>query len=90
MTSQSGGRLSIIIRQEKNLYNILREVRNDADAVFNRIVDTVMRRMRRGDDSLYREYNSNEGFQGNFRNLLRQIIEAQDYREVVDNPPTES
>ncbi len=90
MTSQSIGRLSIIIRQEKNLYNILREVRNDADAAFNRIVDTVMRRMRRSDDSLYREYNQNEGFQGNFRNLLRQIIDDQDYREVVDNPSTDN
>ncbi len=90
MTSQSAGSLSIIIRQEKNLYNILRELRNDADAAFNRIVDTVMLRMRRSDDSLYREYNQNEGFQGNFRNLLRQIIDDQDYREVVDNFPTES
>lgn len=45
----------------------------------------VMRRMRRSDDALYREYNQNEGFQGNFRNLLRQIIDDQDYREVVDN-----
>ncbi len=51
------------------------------------IADDVleMRRMRRSDDSLYREYNQNEGFQGNFRNLLRQIIDDQDYREVVDN-----
>ena len=90
MTSQSEGRLSIIIRHEKNLYNILREVRNEADAAFNRIVDTVMRRMRRSDDSLSREYNQNEGFQGNFRNLLRQIIDDQDYHEVIDNFPTES
>ena len=51
------------------------------------IADDVleMRRMRRSDDSHYREYNQNEGFQGNFRNLLRQIIDDQDYREVVDN-----
>lgn len=63
--------------------------RDEADAAFNRIVDTVMRRMRRSDDSLYREYNQNEGFQGNFRNLLRQIIDDQDYREVVDNPPVD-
>ena len=90
MTSQSAGSLSIIIRQEKNLYNILRELRNDANAAFNRIIDTVMCRMRRSDDSLYRGYNQNEGFQGNFRNLLRQIIDDQDYREVVDNFPTES
>ena len=55
MTSQSVGSLSIIIRQEKNLYNILRELRNDANVAFNRIVDTVMCRMRRSDDSLYRE-----------------------------------
>lgn len=90
MTSQSAGSLSIIIRQEKNLYNILRELRNDANATFNRIIDTVMCRMRRSDDSLYREDNQNEGFQGNFRNLLRQIIDDQDYREVVNNFPTES
>ena len=64
--------------------------RDEADAAFNRIVDTVMRRMRRSDDSLYREYNQNEGFQGNFRNLLRQIIDDQDYREVVDNPSTDN
>ena len=51
MHSQSVGSLSIIIRQEKNLYNILRELRNDANAAFNRIIDTVMCRMRRSDDS---------------------------------------
>ena len=90
MASQSVGSLSIIIRQEKNLYIIHRELHNDANVAFNRIVDTVMRRMRRSDASLYREYNQNEGFQGNFRNLLRQIIDDQDYREVVDNFPTES
>lgn len=73
MTSQSVGRLNFMIRQEKNLYNILLEAHNDAY-----------------DDSLYREYNQNEGFQGNFRNLLRQIIDDQDYREVVDNPPTDN
>lgn len=64
--------------------------KDEADAAFNRIVDTVMRRMRRSDDSLYREYNQNEGFQDNFRNLLRQIIDDQDYREVVDNLSTEA
>lgn len=87
MTSQSVGRLNFMIRQEKNLYNILIEAHNEADAAFNRIVDTVMRR---SDDSLYREYNQNEGFQGNFRNLLRQIIDDQDYREVVDNHPADN
>lgn len=40
--------------------------------------------MRRSDDSLYYVYNQNEGFQGNFRNLPHQIIDDQDYREVVD------
>ena len=90
MPCQSVGSHSIIIRQEKNLYNILRELRNDANAAFNRIVDTVMRRMRRSDDSLYCEYNQNEGFQGNFRNLLRQITDDHDYREVVDNPSTDN
>ena len=54
--------------------------RDEADAAFNRIVDTVIRRMRHGDDSLYREYNQNEGFQDNFHNLLRQIIDDQNYR----------
>ena len=44
----------------------------------------VFRRMRRSDDTLCREYNQNEGFQGNFRNLIRQIIDDQDYHEVVD------
>lgn len=38
-----------------------------------------MRRVRCSDDYLYREYNQNEGFQGNFRNILRQIIDDQDY-----------
>jgi len=90
MTSQSVGIPNFMLRQEKNLYSILIEVHNEADAAFNRIFDTVMRRMRRSDDSLSREYNQNKGFQGNFRNLLRQIIDDQDYREVVDNHPTES
>lgn len=48
------------------------------------IADGVLRRMRLSDDSHYREYNQNEGFQGNFRNLLRHIIDGQDYREVVN------
>ena len=90
MTSQSEGSLSIIIRHEKKLYNILREVRNDEDSAFNRIIDTVMCCLRRSDNSLYRKYNQNEGFQGNFRNLLRQIINDQNYREVVDNLSAES
>lgn len=46
--------------------------------------DGVLRRMRLSDDSVYRECNQNEGFQGNFRNLLRHIIDGQDYREVVN------
>lgn len=65
-------------------------VKSEADAAFNRIVDTVMHRMRRCDDTLYREYNQNEGLKGNSRNLLRQIIDDQDYREVVDNQSSES
>jgi hypothetical protein len=32
MTSQSVGRLNFMIRQEKNLYNILIEAHNEADA----------------------------------------------------------
>ncbi len=90
MPSQSVGILSLLIRQEKNLYNIFRDVSNDANAAFNRIVDTVMRCMRRSDGSLYHKYNQNEGFQGNFRNLLRQIINDQNYREIVDNLSAES
>ena len=34
----------------------------------------VMHRLRRRDDSLYRQYNQNEGFQGSFRNLLRKSL----------------
>lgn len=51
------------------------------------IVNDVLEmcRLRRRDDSLDCEYTQNEVFQGNFRNLLRQIIDDQDYREVVDN-----
>ena len=45
----------------------------------------VFRRMRRSDYSLYHGYNQNEGFQGNFRKLLRQIIDDKEYREVVHN-----
>lgn len=90
MISQSEGRLSIIMRQEKNLYNFLREVRNDPDAAFNRIVDTEKCRMLRNYDSLYREYNQNESFQGNFQNLLRQFLNDQYYREVEDNLSAES
>lgn len=75
----------IVPFEAQPLYREPVQNRDEADAAFNRIVDTVMRRMRRSDDSLYREYNQNEGFQGNFRNLLRQIIDDQDYREVVDN-----
>lgn len=50
------------------------------DIAYNRIIDQVMRRMRRSDDSLYREYNQNEGFQEQLRNVVRQIIDDQEYR----------
>lgn len=79
--------LTDFIEYLNNVHEVLKsfDFYNKADAAFNRIVDTVMRRMRRSDDSLYREYNQNEGFQANFCNLLRQIIDDQEFREVADN-----
>lgn len=90
MTSQPVGRLTFIICEKNGIYDNIIHTRCEVDTVLYRVVYMVMRRLRRSDDSLYRKYNQNEGFQRNFRNLLRQIIDDQDYREVVDNHPTDN
>lgn len=71
-------------------YNILIKVCEKEYAAFNRIVNMVMFRIHRNDDFLYHVCNRTESPHGNFSNLLRQIIDDQDYREVVDNPPTDN
>ena len=43
------------------------------DAMAN-IIDRVIRRQRRGDTSLYREYQQNEGFKQNFRTVITRML----------------
>lgn len=49
------------------------------DEIYARIIDSIVRQKRKGDMSLYREYQQNEGFKVNFQQLLRRMVENVDY-----------
>lgn len=48
--------------------------KESVDKLMGKIIDGVIRKKRSGDMSLYREYQQNEGFKANFRNLIVSII----------------
>lgn len=56
--------------------------KNAVDVVFGEIVDRVMRLMRKSNGTFCRQYNRNEGFRENFRDVVRQIIENRECREL--------
>ena len=43
------------------------------------IVDRVMRKQRKGDMSLYKEYQHNEGFKQNFINIIDRMLGDLEY-----------
>ena len=49
------------------------------DEIYARIIDSIVRQKRKGDMSLYKEYQQNEGFKVNFQHLLRRMVENVDY-----------
>ncbi len=44
------------------------------DALMNEIIDRIIRQKRKGDNSLYKEYQQNEGFKVNFRNVIVRML----------------
>jgi type I restriction enzyme R subunit len=44
------------------------------DKLMGKIIDGIIRKKRSGDMSLYREYQQNEGFKENFRNLIVRMV----------------
>lgn len=49
------------------------------DQALKDIIDRIIRQKRRGDMSLYREYQQNDGFKYNFRNVIGRMLENTDY-----------
>lgn len=49
------------------------------DALMVEIIDRIMRQKRKGDQSLYREYQQNEGFKVNFRDVVVRMLGNLDY-----------
>ena len=52
------------------------------DALMNDIIDRIMRQKRKGDSSLYKEYQQNEGFKVDFRNVVMRMLGNMDYMQV--------
>ena len=49
------------------------------DEIYAKIIDGIVRKKRKGDMSLYKEYQQNEGFKSNFQRLLIRMVEDLDY-----------
>ena len=49
------------------------------DEAMKMIIDRIVRQKRKGDMSLYKEYQQNEGFKSNFRNLISRMLSDMDY-----------
>ena len=49
------------------------------EEIYAKIIDSIVRKKRKGDMSLYKEYQQNEGFKANFQNLLIRMVENMDY-----------
>lgn len=49
------------------------------DEIYAKIIDSIVRQKRKGDMSLYKEYQQNEGFKTNFQNLLIKMVENLEY-----------
>ena len=47
--------------------------------IYSKIIDDIVRKKRKGDMSLYKEYQQNDGFKTNFQNLLIRMVEDLEY-----------
>jgi len=80
--------------QKEKLVNITKAVVNDADyqnlvignpdqqaveAAMAMIIDRIIRQKRKGDMSLYREYQQNDAFKAGFRTLITRMLDNLDY-----------
>ena len=46
------------------------------------IIDKIMRKKRKGDNSLYKEYQQNEGFKADFRSVITRMLSDLDYLQA--------
>ena len=53
------------------------------DALMVQIIDRIMRQKRKGDQSLYKEYQQNEGFKVNFRDVVVRMLDDLDYMQAL-------
>ena len=80
--------------QKEKLVNITKAVANDADyqnlvvgnpdqqaveAAMGMIIDRIIRQKRKGDMSLYREYQQNDAFKAGFRTLITRMLDNLEY-----------
>ena len=80
--------------QKEKLVNITKAVANDADyqnlvvgnpdqqaveAAMGMIIDRIIRQKRKGDMSLYREYQQNDTFKAGFRTLITRMLDNLEY-----------
>lgn len=49
------------------------------DAIMVEIIDKIMRQKRKGDNSLYKEYQQNDAFKTGFRNVVMRMLGNLDY-----------
>lgn len=49
------------------------------DALMVQIIDRIIRKKRKGDMSLYKEYQQNEGFKVDFRSVITRMLGDLDY-----------
>lgn len=52
------------------------------DALMVTIIDRIMRKKRKGDNSLYKEYQQNEGFKADFRSVITRMLSDLDYLQA--------
>ncbi|MBO4504183.1 MAG: type I restriction endonuclease subunit R [Bacteroidales bacterium] len=53
------------------------------DALMNEIIDRIMRQKRKGDNSLYKEYQQNDGFKADFRSVITRMLGNLDYMQTL-------
>ena len=52
------------------------------NALMVQIIDRIIRKKRKGDMSLYKEYQQNEGFKVDFRNVITRMLGDLDYLQA--------
>jgi type I restriction enzyme R subunit len=53
------------------------------EAAMAMIIDRIIRQKRKGDMSLYREYQQNDAFKSGFRNLINRMLDNLEYIEAI-------